>query len=256
MKKQIFLTFLLLLIAVVTMSAQVADSTFTDTLTGLGLSKAVAWVIVSVLGILVGKVWKQKWTDPLQIVLKIAQSIVVILLWLNDKVNNLSDKQKSSVKRAKEPGIKQKLSGLFKVFVLGLFLSGVELAASAQGLFKPVPADLFTTNQKALESSHAWIPRISAGVIANQFTYNVDTKKLDKSAFSKVGLGMSLASFIPVDGEPYNNYSLNAFVFFPVDDTGLALAATISALEYISAGVGYDFGVKKVFLLTGITYTF
>ena len=77
MKKQIFLTFLLLLIAVVTMSAQVADSTFVGTLTGLGISKAVAWVIVSVIGIVVGKVWKEKWTDPLQIVLKIHNIVLL-----------------------------------------------------------------------------------------------------------------------------------------------------------------------------------
>ena len=168
----------------------------------------------------------------------------------------LATNKKSNIKRVKEPGLKQKLSGVFKVFILGLFLSGIGLTASAQGLFKPVPADLFQTNQKALESSHAWIPRISAGVIANQFVYNKETKHLDMSSFTKVGLGMSYAHFIPIDGLPYNNYSLNAFVFFPVEESGLALAATISALEYINAGIGYDFGVKKVFLLTGITYTF
>lgn len=142
-----------------------------------------------------------------------------------------------------------------KLIIILLFMCTSSLGFS-QGLLKPVPADLFETNQKAIESSHMWISRISAGVIANQFTYNVDTKHLDMTSFSKVGLGMSYAHFIPVEGLPYNNYSLNGFIFFPTDGSGLSLAATLSALEYISAGFGYDFGVNKVFLLTGITYTF
>lgn len=143
-----------------------------------------------------------------------------------------------------------------KKLIIILLFACTSTLVFPQGIFKPVPADLFQTNQKALESSHAWIPRISAGVIANQFVYNKETKHLDMSSFTKVGLGMSYAHFIPIDGLPYNNYSLNAFVFFPVEESGLALAATISALEYINAGIGYDFGVNKVFLLTGITYTF
>ena len=142
-----------------------------------------------------------------------------------------------------------------KLIIILLFICTSSLVFS-QGLLRPVQKDLFQTNQKALESSHAWIPRISAGVIANQFTYNTETKHLDMTSFSKVGLGMSYAHFIPVDDLPYNNYSLNGFVFFPTDGSGLSLAATISALEYINTGFGYDFGVNKVFLLTGITYTF
>ena len=145
-----------------------------------------------------------------------------------------------------------------KKLIIILLFACTSVLVFPQGIFKPVPADLFSIGQKDVVLTHAWIPRIAAGVIANQFTYNVETKNLDMSSFSKVGLGMSYAHYIPVDGLPYNNYSLNAFVFLPVVEpqSGLALAATVSALKYINVGIGYDFGVNKVFGLTGIQYTF
>lgn len=130
---------------------------------------------------------------------------------------------------------------------------------NAQSIFKPVTAGDILNKSKALkvgESVSTWFPRLSAGVIANQFTY--EDKKLVQSAFSKVGLGISYVHYILVDGEPYNNFSVNGFVFLPVKEpeSGLSLAATISALQYINLGFGYDFGLKRVFGLTGISYTF
>lgn len=147
-----------------------------------------------------------------------------------------------------------------KLIVLLLFVS-LTLASYSQGLFKPVPQDLFTSGDHALKATGAssvFIPRISAGLIANQFSYNSTTKELDLSSFSKVGLGLSVAHFIPIDELPYNNYSINAFIFFPTQqpENGLSIALTISTLKYINIGAGYDFGVKRVFALTGVTYTF
>jgi len=150
-----------------------------------------------------------------------------------------------------------------KKLIVLLLLAGLFATASAQikrvSLFQPVPSNLFDQDNiglKALKNGSVFIPRISAGVIANQFTYNKDTKQIDMTSFSKVGLGLSYAHFIPLNDEAYNNYSFNAFVFFPVDESGLSLALTVSALQYINIGLGYDLGNKQVFGLTGITYTF
>ena len=135
------------------------------------------------------------------------------------------------------------------------------IMVGAQGLFKPVPATLFKDKgitPKAGENYSAWLPRISAGIVANQFTYNKDTEEIEMSAFSKVGLGMSYAHYILIDDKPYNNYSFSGFVFFPTEEpmSSLSLVATISTLRYINLGMGYDFGIKKVFALTGVAYTF
>lgn len=147
-----------------------------------------------------------------------------------------------------------------KLIILILFVS-LTLASYSQGIFKPVPKNLFVSGDNALKATGAtsvFIPRISVGLVANQFTYNSTTKELDLSSFSKVGLGLSVAHFIPIDGLPYNNYSINAFIFFPTQqpENGLSLALTVSALKYINVGLGYDFGIKRPFALTGITYTF
>ena len=148
-----------------------------------------------------------------------------------------------------------------KKLLIVLLLACTIVLMYSQGLFRPVPDNLFTNSEDGVRTvvlTHAWIPRISASVIANQFTYNKETKNLDMSSFSKVGLGISYAHFIPIDELPYNNYSLNAFIFFPVvePESGLALAVTISTLKFINVGIGYDTGVKKMFALTGVQYSF
>jgi hypothetical protein len=144
-----------------------------------------------------------------------------------------------------------------KLIIIALFALFSVLSYS-QGIFRPVPVN-FTSDKYALNQSatpSVWIPRISAGVVANQFTYNSVTKQLDETSFSKVGLGISYAHYIPVNDTPYNNFSLNGFVFFPTNNSGLSLVASISALQYLSIGIGYDIKLKEVFALTGITYTF
>ena len=76
------------------------------------------------------------------------------------------------------------------------------------------------------------------------------------TSFSKVGLGISAAHFVPVNDVPYNNFSINGFVFFPTNDSGLSFVVSASALQYLSLGVGYDVKLKTIFGLTGIVYTF
>jgi len=148
-----------------------------------------------------------------------------------------------------------------KILLLITLFACTGILGYSQGIFKPVPSDLFTSGTyyvKQAKNTHVWLPRLSAGVVANQFTYNKTTGNLDMSSFTKVGLGISYAHFVPGETEPYNDYSFNGFIFLPTKEpeSGLALALTVSALKYINAGMGYDFGPNKFFLLTGLTYTF
>ena len=148
-----------------------------------------------------------------------------------------------------------------KKTLLILIFAIIGIASYAQSIWKPVPADLFKTYNKSLtvgqvQKTVEWIPRISAGLIAVQWT--LEDGIIQQSAFNKVGLGFSYARFIDNEGTPYNDLSVNGFVFFPTDgsSSALTIAATVSALKYIQVGLDYDFGLKKVGLLTGIAYTF
>jgi hypothetical protein len=139
-----------------------------------------------------------------------------------------------------------------------LFLAAFTLSVSGQGPFRPVPSNLLTTADKSLKvglSPSAWLFRLSAGVMATQ--WQIENKQIVQSTFNKVGIGGSYAHFIQAEGLPYNDFSVNGFVFFPTDGGAkLTLAATVSALKYINVGLCYDFGTKKPGLLTGLSYTF
>jgi hypothetical protein len=138
-----------------------------------------------------------------------------------------------------------------------LFLAAFTLSVSAQSPFRPVPQNLLTQTTDALKATipSTWIFRLSAGVVATLWT--VENKQIVQSSFSKVGLGGSYAHFIESEGSPYNDYSINGFVFFPTDGGAkLTLAATISTLKYIQVGLCWDFGTNKPGLLTGLSYTF
>jgi hypothetical protein len=146
-----------------------------------------------------------------------------------------------------------------KKLIAILFFAVITASVFGQSMFKPVPDNLFKShspNYTAIQNASVWLPRFSAAVVANQFTYNKETKNLDMTLFSKIGLGISYSHFIPVNDLPYNNFSLNGFVFFPTAESGVSFAVTASALQYVNIGAGYDVKLKVPFILTGISYTF
>jgi hypothetical protein len=145
-----------------------------------------------------------------------------------------------------------------KLLIILTFLAVMPLL-NAQGPFRPVPSDLLTkqvnNGAKAIINPSTWLFRLSAGVMATQ--WNIENKQIVQSSFNKVGLGASYSHFIQTETGPYNNVSVNGFVFFPTDGgSKLTIAATVSTLKYINVGLCYDFGTKKPGLLTGISYTF
>jgi hypothetical protein len=166
-----------------------------------------------------------------------------------------------------------------KILILAVLLSAVGFRASAQhpgvprelskkvspwtGFFRPVTTDIFISNslQAALTPS-AWVFRPTVEITAMQLIPTKESGKIfDVSSFQSVGMGMSYQHFIEVEGAPYNDYGFNALLLFdaiPRETTAinLSLAATVSALKILNFGAGYNFGIKKIFLLTGLTYNF
>ena len=129
------------------------------------------------------------------------------------------------------------------------------LSASGQGLFKPVPSDLFK-GDKAPGSS-VWLFRPVVQLTGMQFTL---VKPVQVSSLSSLGTGISYTHFIEQNGEPYANFGVNGMLLFSQDLAGvepasMGLALTISALQYVNAGVGYMFG-GDFFILTGVSFNF
>jgi len=129
------------------------------------------------------------------------------------------------------------------------------LSASGQGLFKPVPSDLFK-GDKAPGSS-VWLFRPVVQLTAMQFTL---VKPVQVSSLSSLGTGISYTLFTEQNGEPYANFGVNGMLLFSQDLAGvepalMGLALTISALQYVNAGVGYMFG-GNFFILTGVSFNF
>lgn len=150
-----------------------------------------------------------------------------------------------------------------KKLILVAALLVVTLTAFSQSLWKPVPKDLFTAADRTFRGTSIWLPRWTAGVSASQLNYNKVTKKMEPVSFSKIGIGFSWAHYIESDGLPYNNFSVNAFLFLPTLNTDniISLAVTISALQYLQ--IGFDFEPGKwnsdyfpVSPLLGLKYTF
>lgn len=150
-----------------------------------------------------------------------------------------------------------------KLILISYFLLASLVGFSQVSIWKPVPSNLFSAKKygaalSARDTTSIWLTRISVGVVANQFTYNAVTRQLQGTVFSKVGVGMSYAHYVPSPGDlPYNDFSLHCFVFLPTTpDDGLSFAASISSLKYLNLGIGYDVKLKQPFLLTGAVYTF
>jgi len=151
-----------------------------------------------------------------------------------------------------------------KKFLIITLLLTFFIGASAQqpfkGFFKPVSPEL-TVKTRDVENPSVWLFRPAIEISALQLMYNKDLKQFDASSLTSAGLGISFAHFINNEGQPYSNYGFNLLCLFDtqinsVTETGISLAGTVSAFELISVGAGYNFGVKKFLLLTGITYNF
>ena len=127
-------------------------------------------------------------------------------------------------------------------------------------LFKPVPMDLFSSDQyglKSLENASVWMLRPSIQVTAVQLVWNKETKSFDSSPLSSIGAGVSYQHYIEANGQPFNNFGLNAFLLLGTDisqvsPASLGIATTVN-YSIVNAGIGYNFANKAPFILTGVT---
>ena len=140
--------------------------------------------------------------------------------------------------------------------ILIIVLLFVSIGTFGQGFFGPVNRDMFKGTDKSLAGE--WLVRPVVQVTAMQFILK---SPVEVVSFSQIGTGVSYAHFVERNGEPYQDFSVNGLVLFGQDLAGVApanisLAATVSVFQYLNVGAGFDFGVKKMFILTGVAFNF
>lgn len=155
-----------------------------------------------------------------------------------------------------------------KKILITLFLLATFAVVSAQspfnGFFKPVDKNMFKggdNGSKALENASTWKFRPTIEITALQLVWNKSANNFDAASLQSAGPGLSYAHYVEVDSLPYNNFSINGLVLFglipgEIVKTSVSLAATVSALEFVNLGLGYNFTIKTPFILTGVTLKF
>jgi len=266
MKKRIFTTLFFLFAGLAVIYCQPTNSDLSNALASLGISSGLATVIVTVLAVMVGKFIPQKWADPLALIIKFAKVLIVVLEWLNDKINNGAKEQKFAINKG--TGEKKKklivplkdcMKNAWRYIGVIVLLFALPLASQAQspfhGFFKPVTQENFSL-LKGTGDVNQFLVRPTVGISATQ-TYFVD-KQIKTEPLVGAGVGVSYLHFKDVTTEPYNDYGVNAMALFNMTDAGNVTVSPAVTFNYqkVSAGAGYNFADKRLFILTGITLTF
>ena len=150
-----------------------------------------------------------------------------------------------------------------KLLIAILFVT-VSVATFAQGFFRPIDRSLLkvdattdrdiTVDQKA----SVWLFRPSVTLSAMQFFL---TNPVEVASLSSLGTGVSYQNIVLQNDKPYTRFGVNALVLFTqsigdIEPVSLSFAATVQTLNFINVGLGYSLGRNKVFILTGVSFSF
>jgi hypothetical protein len=126
------------------------------------------------------------------------------------------------------------------IFLLLLLLPVIGFS---QGLFKPVPSNMFWARSFATPQVTAvqgqWYWRFDATVSLSEVMYNKVTKSLETSFVGGIGPAIGYQHFIPkssTDPTPFNNYGISAALLMG-ERAKIALQANI--MQYFKFGITY-----------------
>ena len=147
--------------------------------------------------------------------------------------------------------------------VLSFLLFAISIQAQRIGFFKPLPYNLFESDQSAFKATGTpsiWILRPAVTITAMQFVPD-KTKGFVVNAFNSAGTGVSYNHYIEQNGAPYANYGFTLLLLYGYDigsitPASLSFAGTVTAWQLVNVGIGYSPQLKKPFLLTGIVFNF
>jgi hypothetical protein len=152
-------------------------------------------------------------------------------------------------------------------FLLTAFAVNAQSAWS--GFFKPVNSNIFGQPRKVYNKSlgnlklsdttiilpSAWKFRPAVNLSGVTITYNKTTAKVESVPMSLGGgLGITYNYYINDNGVPYSPFGAGASVFF--DPTGVCAIGTVTALQYLNFGGGYNFTTKHGLFIIGVQYSF
>ena len=150
-----------------------------------------------------------------------------------------------------------------KKLIVLLFFIGICATGNSQGLFKPVPKDLFSSGKIALEVGEkpsAWILRLNTGVIGTSYGRNKETKEMEMIPLDAIGFGIAYLHYKDADGIPFNDFGFNALLLqnTQIPGMGLGIYGTYNtgAIGLLNLGTHYDFPTKRFLLDTGLTFHF
>jgi hypothetical protein len=130
-----------------------------------------------------------------------------------------------------------------------------------RGFFRPVPDNLIEMRYSVgtmTVTPGAFLFRATVSVTALQIMLD---KEKTVNNLTSAGTGLSYNHYINQNGLPYSDYGFNLLLLYNYEIGGteplsLSVAASVTAFQIVNAGIGYDPGLKKGFLLTGISYSF
>lgn len=142
------------------------------------------------------------------------------------------------------------------ILTLALVASVMYSQGRFDGFFKSVPQDI--VKSRDVRGVSSWMFRPVVSISAMQINFDSPTTV---QSLNSLGTGLSYAHFSDVNNQAYQTIAVNALVLFGTEITDVAplelsLAVTATFWQYLSLGTGYNFTDKKIFLLTGISYSF
>jgi hypothetical protein len=101
----------------------------------------------------------------------------------------------------------------------------------------------------------AWKVRPAVNLTGVVLSYNKTTMKIESMEKSfGGGIGMTYNYYTNDNGVPYSPFGAGASIFF--DPSGVCAIGTITALQYLNFGGGFNFKTKHGLFLIGIQYSF
>lgn len=156
-----------------------------------------------------------------------------------------------------------------RLLILFLFVI-FAITINAQGLFKPVPEDLFQPDiqtritplmgavpQVQTIIPGKWILRLNTGVMGVSYELKKGSVPVPLSA---ILFGIGYLYYENVNGTPFNVWGVNAGLLTNTQNAGLGLGLfgtyNTNAIGLLNVGGHYDFSVNMFYIDTGLSFKF
>ena len=153
-----------------------------------------------------------------------------------------------------------------RLLILCLFVIAT-VTINAQGLLKPISADLFKspasmrvispTAEISPQIAGKWLLRLNTGVMGVSYELKKGSVPVPLSA---ILFGIGYYYYQNINGVPFNVWGVNAGLLTNTQNAGLGLGLfgtyNTNAVGLLNVGGHFDFSVSKFFIDTGLSFKF